>query len=683
MKKVFSLFSILFLLSGIYAQSVSMTRATEVARQFFDFKGKGDAECVKTVSENNQALYYIFNAGNSFAVVSGDMRMPAILAYCDQAYNEQEVIAPVQMWLDFYQNQISYLKRETGASFPINPQWQALENGAGFRVKQSVSPLLTSTWDQGADYNYYCPKDADGDNGRVATGCVATAMAQLIYYFRFPETGIGSYSYVDENYGPQYANYGETTYDYAAMCDEPYTVNPAISRLIYDFGVGVDMHYGPDGSGMYNHSAARVLRTYFKYSPETEYLFRDSTTLNWDSVIVSHLERGIPMYYAGWDEPDISGHGFICDGFQDLTSNYYFHFNFGWGGYADGYFYTNQLTVHGNNFNVAQELIVNAYPDTSQYNYPGENPSSGTYTFTTPAGSFQSALPFTDVEPNSDYTWIIKPEVNNLISIKLKLQFDLSDYDSVFVMAPHSTSIPTRKWTYVTSTEHLNLFTDEVHVRYVTHTPIPGAGLKASYSVNLRDYCPNVVYYTEPTGIIRDGSGDSLYNNCSNCEYNILANNYSAVILHILNLDLEENHDFLHLYRRTSAGDSLITSFTGHLADSVYIADFHNLHFVFESDEEGTDEGFNIEYEAGQVGIPSIEPHEISVFPNPTTDLIYINSPEKISNIAIYDIAGRMVQQEVIDRYQYELSLRELPTGLYFLRLETHRGLFTHKVIKQ
>ncbi len=95
--------------------------------------------------------------------------------------------------------------------------------------------------------------------------------------------------------------------------------------------------------------------------PETQYVFRDTTSMDWDSLLVANLDQKIPMYYAGWSVPDTNGHAFVCDGYQ---GNDYFHFNWGWGGSYDGYFYTDNLTPGGNFFNLAQELIINAVPDT-------------------------------------------------------------------------------------------------------------------------------------------------------------------------------------------------------------------------------------------------------------------------------------------------------------------------------
>ena len=212
---------------------------------------------------------------------------------------------------------------------PQNETWkQFLGKETQTLIEAEVKPFLTSKWGQGRSYNYYCPMDDGGENGRCVTGCVATAIAQIIYYYRFPSSGIGSYSYEDENYGTQSANFAESVYDYTKMPDVPYGISTSISHLMRDCGVACDLVYGPDGTGMYNHKAAYALRTYFKYAPETEYIFRDSVSLNWDSLMVNKLSQRIPLYYAGWSVPNIIGHAFVCDGYQQMAdSTYFFHFN--------------------------------------------------------------------------------------------------------------------------------------------------------------------------------------------------------------------------------------------------------------------------------------------------------------------------------------------------------------------
>ena len=436
MRKTILFIASILLFGGVFAQNVPFQDAQRAAEGLFASQQKRLSHCVDVAVSGNDTLYYVFNAENGFAVIAADRRVPPVLAFSDrEPFRPGEVIPPVKMWLDHYRTQLAELKAQPAGLQAEHSAWARLARGSRpLRDGQHfVEPLVRSHWGQGKFYNYYCPQDFSGENNHVVTGCVATAMAQLIYYFRFPETGIGSYSYTDENYGVQSADYGATHYNYDAMCDEPTAINADICTLMHHCGVGVDMVYGPDGSGMYNHSAARVLRTFFKYNPATEYLFRDSTQLDWDSVIVWHLERRIPMYYAGWSNPNINGHGFLCDGYQIVDSAYYYHFNFGWDGSYDNYFYTDQLNLIGTHFNLAQELIVNCYPDTAQYTYPTPQPTTGVKTMTALAGSFTDGSAEPDhCHPAMDYLWHIVPDADTLESITLDIQYTLAEGDTLW-----------------------------------------------------------------------------------------------------------------------------------------------------------------------------------------------------------------------------------------------------------
>ena len=193
MRKPILLMALIAVFGTICAQNVAIDEASTVARAFFSSHNKTFKSCVKTITDGQDTLLYIFNAENSFVVVSADKRVPPVVAFSDhQLYNDEDVIAPVTMWLNIYQRQIAQLKKEN-ISQPINPLWNnLLTRSNGFRDAETVEPLMKSHWGQGTFYNYYCPRDMAGENNRVVTGCVATAMAQLIYYYRFPETGLGS-----------------------------------------------------------------------------------------------------------------------------------------------------------------------------------------------------------------------------------------------------------------------------------------------------------------------------------------------------------------------------------------------------------------------------------------------------------------------------------------------------------
>lgn len=690
MKKIFTLFFVAVLcIPAAFAQFVPQDEAADYAARLFRSVGKSPARAAHTELRDGDTLYYVFTAADgSSAIVSADRRTQPLLAFTDgQPLTGPDVAPPAQMWLDHYADQLAELRRLPFRAEDAHPAWKRSRSGE-LRPEAAIAPFLRSNWGQGEQYNYYCPKDIEGEGGRVVTGCVATAMAQLMYHFRFPETGTGTYSYTDEHYGVQSADYGNTTYDYAAMCDQPTSINTAISTLMYHCGVGVDMVYGPDGSGMYNHSAANVLKTYFKFSPDTHYEFRDSTNLDWDSLIVSHLERGIPLYYAGWSVPDINGHAFICDGYRMVDSAYYYHFNFGWDGSSNGYFYTNALNVGGTHFNLAQELIVNAYPDTAQYEYPVPQPQSGTTTFTSRDGS---AYVSNSNSAGMDYTWVIRPEVDNLNFIILSVSATMGEGDTLFVTTDNPDVTPMvlagdtiRNWTFECS---------EVTVRFVSGMESTGRAVSISYSSVITAFCSGTPMTTAASGTITDGSGDLDYNPLTYCGFKIRANGYSAIKLTFHEFELEDGHDSLHIYKFLNTTYTYLTSLTGHIAEGTEMV-FNNtnrLLFVFESDEQNNAAGFTFDFEGTTAtGLSEKETIPVSVWPNPSSSIVYVEigegSAASFVEMQLCDVFGRKLSEKNVvnagETVTFDLS--DLAKGVYFLRIQTEGGkTVTRKIVRQ
>ncbi|MCR4873886.1 MAG: C10 family peptidase [Bacteroidales bacterium] len=684
MRKIYLTLVSIALCGLTFAQSVTQQEAAAVAQRFLESQGKTLEGCAKTFGDAQNPTLYIFNAENGFVVISGDKNVTPVLSFSDQQrYNDSDVVPPFEMWINHYANQIEQIRREQISQPQYVDYWnRILANAPAFRTGDEVEPLMLSQWDQGEFYNYYCPRDLAGDNGRVVTGCVATAMAQLIYYYRFPETGIGSYSYTDEHYGVQSADYGNTTYDYNAMCDKPSCINTEISKLIYHCGVGVDMHYGPDGSGMQNHSAARVLRTYFKYSPETEYLFRDSTDLNWDSVIVSHLNRRMPLYYAGWSVPDINGHGFICDGYKTMDSSYYFHFNFGWSGYMDNYYYTNSLFVGSSNFNLAQELIINAYPDTTQYAYPTPQPLTGSLTLTAREGTFTDGSQTDALCPdNMNFTWNIQPDSYFLQEIGLSIDYCLNEGDTLFIWSCTGMGLPL-VITADTGNFNMTFACPSLAVQIVTHSAASN-GFRAHYTTHYSEFCSGTQMFTNATGNITDGSGDLEYSNFSNCRFRIMLNNsYSAIGFHINSLDLEEGHDYLSFYDNTVSAANHLLTLTGHISDSDFVLNTRRLTLVLETDESGRNAGFDIDYAAGYVGIDQHTADGLRVYPNPVTDHVTIDSPGPVSLVEVLNAEGRLIYTDNPGNEHFEISTAGWSAGVYFLTARTGDQLLTRKIVK-
>ena len=683
MRKIYLFLIFISLCGAGLAQTVTLQEAAAAAQRYFEQNGKTLTNCAKIIQDDQKSpLLYFFNAENGFVVISGDKSAPPVLSFSDQQlYNDSDVVPPFEMWINHYADQIRQIKKQHIVQSQFVSQWEAVLSGAPvFRSGDEVEPLMLSKWDQGEYYNYYCPKDAAGDNGRVVTGCVATALAQLIYYYRFPETGTGSYSYTDENYGVQSADYGNTTYNYNAMCDVPTSINTEISKLIYHCGVGVDMVYGPDGSGMYNHSAARVLRTYFKFSPETEYLYRDSTDLNWDSVIVSHLNRKMPMYYAGWSLPNINGHGFICDGYKTADSCYFFHFNFGWSGYMDNYYYTDALVVGGSNFNLAQELIINAYPDTTQYTYPTPQPLTGSLTLTAMEGTFtDGSLAHEHCPAGMDFLWNIEPDVSNLTNVTLTLHYSLAEGDTLFVTNPYVNTFEMR--TADTGTVTIDWGTAALTVNLLTHSSA-SEGFRAHYTANRMVFCSGTKVFSSISGHIEDGSGDHEYNNLTTCKYKIVLGPYSAIHVDINSLDLEENKDFLYFYDNQMSEANHLLTLTGNISNTGYTFETRRLLMVLETDETGSAGGFSLDYEGGQVGVEELSRHEVSMYPNPAKDQLRIVHSSPIRQVDIFNAEGEFIFSETPDTEEASLQISQLPAGIYIVRITSGNQIITRKFVK-
>ena len=274
---------------------------------------EGAVSAEGTTSDNDAAAvaYYVFNAGDGegFVVVSGDDRTPAILGYADQgAFDLSNVPENMQAWLDDYARQIDYLDAHPQMAIAKAP---ASEHAA-------IRPMLTSTWNQGAPYNNLCPKDG---NNRSVTGCVATAMAQVLYYHRYPARTTKTIpGYTTQKKGIKVAAIGMTTIDWANMLDsysggETTTQEQAVARLMQLCGASVEMDYSSEASSASSWAASEALKNYFDYDRATTDLDRSNyLAAEWDELIYRELAEDRPVYYSG--QSTGGGHAFVVDGYD-------------------------------------------------------------------------------------------------------------------------------------------------------------------------------------------------------------------------------------------------------------------------------------------------------------------------------------------------------------------------------
>lgn len=232
-----------------------------------------------------------------------------------------ELPGPVSYWVDLYNEQTDYL-------FQHPEPFKATA-----KASRSVEPLLTSRWAQGCYYNEDCPFDTLGPCQHVTAGCVAIAMAQIMYYHKHPITGNGELTYSCYPYGTLNANFGETTYHWDEMADIVQQSNPAVAQLVAHCGIAVRMQYGPVQSESVITNANNAFKQFFEYPTTVLRSRSDYNYEDWKALIKQDLNQGLPVYYRGLSSS--GGHAFVCDGYD---TNDLFHFNFGWNGVADGYY---------------------------------------------------------------------------------------------------------------------------------------------------------------------------------------------------------------------------------------------------------------------------------------------------------------------------------------------------------
>lgn len=351
------------------------------------FKKKAEeARFVNIATRGGYSEFYIFNneIGKGFVIVSADNCVTPILGYSyDNNFVVENMPDNVKGWMDGYAEQIRYaVNARLAATDEIRENWRCLQECRHLPIKSetSVNPLLTTSWDQNDYYNMLCPYDPDGPGGHAYAGCVACAMAQIMNYWNWPICGTGS-NYYNSNYGWIGANFCSTFYDWDNMPNSltigsPYQQKESIAELMYHCGVSVEMDYGPDSSGAYTTSSQNsvcsenALKDYFGYKNTLFSLKRrDYFDYQWIELLKSELNEHHPILYSGNKLFMNSGHAFVCDGYD---VNDYFHFNWGWSGNANGFYYEiNSLQPVGTsyNFNYWNEAVLGIVPEYAPNDY--------------------------------------------------------------------------------------------------------------------------------------------------------------------------------------------------------------------------------------------------------------------------------------------------------------------------
>jgi len=314
--------------------------------------------------------YYVFNKGTreGFIIVSGDDQTEPILGYCDEGEFDYQQLPPnMKEWLDDYASQIAAIQSGkapyVSEVIPTHPK---------------VEQLMKSKWSQGNPYNLSCPEYFS--LGRSVTGCVATAMAQLLYYNREKSVSETTAAMPAYDTWTEHATYGRlhvegipegSPIDWENMKDEYGSANEkqkkAVADLMHYCGVAVKMDYTNSSSGAQSNDAYKAFINYFGYGSSVRYVSYSqvSTDTEWDRIIYAEIAAGRPIYISGSNSE--AGHAFCADGYD---GNLRYHINWGWGGTSDGYYLLTQLTpgqqgIGGSNdgYNGYREIIIGLEPE--------------------------------------------------------------------------------------------------------------------------------------------------------------------------------------------------------------------------------------------------------------------------------------------------------------------------------
>lgn len=327
--------------SALFAngKQISQNAALSAARKYSRTGQVAPAKNLRSDKTNN-APYYAFNLEQGYVIVSGDDEMTELVGYAENGFFDAENVPPqMQLWLDGYAEYVAAVQSGKAKARKI-----LLSDSPSVVVE----PLVTTKWNQDAPFNNFAPEYTDDNNNtqRCATGCAATAMAQIMKFHNWPEQGVGHYSYEHQSFGTISSNFSEHVYDWTNMIDRynngEYSSEQAdaVALLMKDCGVSLNMNYGPvSGASIYSYYPA--FKNYFRYTSRT--VNRSGCeTAEFTKIITDELQEGRPIIYCGTGED--GGHAFVVDGYD---TNYFLHVNWGWGGYSDGYFDMNYMDPTG------------------------------------------------------------------------------------------------------------------------------------------------------------------------------------------------------------------------------------------------------------------------------------------------------------------------------------------------
>ena len=303
----------------------------------------------------SQAVYYIFNSNDSYVIVAGDDRAEEVLAYGDSPIDMNNLPDGMRYWLDCYKEDMEYLQAHPELAIESAP------HKAAPRASANVEPLLTAFWSQEYPYYNQCPIS---NGARCVTGCAATSLSMIFYYWKYPTEQTPSIpAYTTSSLHMYVEQLPPTTFDWENMLDR-YNGNPnsqqinAMAWLMRYVGQAEQMDYTPSSSGTYGWNIMHAVQV-FGFDSDAKYVYKHNySDQEWADLLRAELQASRPIEFCAYG--GMSGHAFNVDGYDAVNDRY--HINWGWGGSANGYFSLNAFRGGGTTYKNEQQMIIGLEP---------------------------------------------------------------------------------------------------------------------------------------------------------------------------------------------------------------------------------------------------------------------------------------------------------------------------------
>jgi hypothetical protein len=590
----------------LVSQEVSPDAAERVARRFFSdhhplqsINRIPESLILKSFSEirNDTLLWYRFDVeAEGFVFVSGDLRCTPIMAYGYQPIDPESTMPEAcREWFDWYARQIQRVKRlNLPAGKSVSSLWETYLKyeysiGEGM-LDVGVEPLTVSSWGQRVYYNAQCPEDPDGPGGHAMAGCVATAMAQVLFYYRFPEVGEGANGYMSD-YGYEYVDFEEAEYHWDEMVNKiHYWANPEIAQLIYHVGVSVEMNFGPNSSGAMTYEAMDALRNHFRYNPDMNFISKFSLGSAFKDSVTANLDQHRILLYRGGD---LGGsHSFVCDGYQDTT---YFHFNWGWDGNFNGYYSMENLNPNVYDLTFDQEAVINIYP---REDYPPN--CQGNNTITAVRGTLEDGSGADPYLPGQACQWLIQPENPAFTNIRIwftRLDTEAAmDVIRIYDGADNKSPLLGSFSGYIPPAQ-MESSGNSLFIEFETNGTVPGNGWQMEFFAFNGPFCnPQMQFQSMNTPWMEDGSGPYEYIGNSECGWLLNpqqanTDSINSVDLYFHWFDLAQG-DTLFVYTGPDINAPILAELTGSVLPDTVHSTNNKVFLSFRTDESHSGPGW-------------------------------------------------------------------------------------------